>query len=142
MNFGKWIVVSFISFALFIGVLVAICVRQDVNLVSKNYYQEELKHGEKMQQISNANLLLDQPDIIVNRDQVELHFGRLLEVENGQILFMRPSNSRLDQIYKVESSVYNVQRFRRSDFEVGHYRAQFKWSMEGKDYFYEKTIVI
>lgn len=142
MNFGKWIVVSFISFALFISVLVVVCVRQDVNLVSKNYYQEELVHGEKMEQIRNTNLLDEQPDIKVNGNQIELQFKRMHEVENGQMLFMRPSDAGLDQVFEVGSSEGTVVRFDANDFEVGQYRARFKWTMEGKDYFFEKIIVI
>lgn len=142
MNFGKWIVVSFISFALFISVLVVVCVRQDVNLVSKNYYQEELVHGEKMEQIRNTNLLDEQPDIKVNGNQIELQFKRMHEVENGQMLFMRPSDAGLDQVFEVGSSEGTVVRFDAHDFEVGQYRARFKWTMEGKDYFFEKIIVI
>lgn len=142
MNFGKWIVVSFISFALFIGALVVVCVRQDINLVSKNYYQEELVHGEKMEQIRNTNLLDEQPDIKVNGNQIELQFKRLQEVENGQVLFMRPSDAGLDQVFKVEPSQGTILRFETSDFEVGQYRARFKWTMEGKEYFFEKIIVI
>ena len=42
MNFGKWIVVAFVFFSLFIGTLVTVCVRQDISLVSTDYYKEEL----------------------------------------------------------------------------------------------------
>ncbi len=142
MNFGKGIVVSFILFALFIAVLVVVCVRQDVNLVSDNYYQEELVHSEKMDQIKNTNLLLEQPNILVLKDYVELHFSRLLDVEKGEVIFIRPSDSNLDKIFKVESGAGDVQQFKLIDFEKGQYRVRFKWTMEGRDYFYEKLIVI
>ena len=142
MDFGKWIVVSFVSFALFIGMLVLVCVRQDLNLVSKNYYQEELVHGEKMEQIRNTNLLGEQPDIKVNGNRIELTFNRMHDVENGQILFMRPSDAGLDQVFKVVNDQGTVLRFDANDFEVGQYRARFKWTMQQKDYFFEKIIVL
>jgi hypothetical protein len=142
MNFGKWIVVSFIAFAFFIGVLVLICVRQDINLVSKNYYQEELMHSEKMEQIRNANLLDAQPDIIVNGNQIELQFRRMQEVDNGQLLFMRPSDAGLDQVFTVEPSSSTIIKFDTNDFEAGQYRARFKWRMGERNYFFEKIIVI
>ena len=142
MNFGKGIVVSFVLFALFIFVLVVICVQQDVNLVSINYYQEELVHSEKMDQIKNTNLLLEQPSILVLKDYVELHFSRLVDVEKGEVTFIRPSDSHLDKIFKVESAMGDVQQFQLTNFVKGQYRARFKWTMEGRDYFYEKLIVI
>jgi hypothetical protein len=51
----KWIVAAFVFFALFIGTLVFISMRQDIGLVSKNYYQDELKHSEKMARQVNAS---------------------------------------------------------------------------------------
>jgi hypothetical protein len=142
MNFGKWIVVSFISFALFMGVLVMVCVQQDLNLVSKNYYQEELVHGAKMDQIRNTNLLGEQPDIRVSGNQIELKFNRMQEIENGQILFMRPSDAGLDKVFSVKPNQGTVLRFDANDFELGQYRARFKWTMQQKDYFFEKVIVL
>ncbi|MEK6782412.1 MAG: FixH family protein [Bacteroidota bacterium] len=142
MDFGKGIIVAFISFAVFIGVLVVVCVRQDVNLVSANYYQEELAHSEKMDQIKNTNLLQERPQISLSENQIELHFSRFQEVEKGELTFMRPSDGRLDLHFKIESTHNNVQVFSLDGFAKGQYRAQFKWSMEGKDYFYEKIIVI
>lgn len=142
MNFGKWIVVSFVLFAVFIGVLVVICMRQDVNLVSQNYYQEELIHGEKMQQIGNTNLLEERPDITILENRIELHFSRLQEVEHGELTFIRPSDKRLDQQFRIQPSSNEIQSFSLDGFERGQYRARFKWSMEGKEYYFEKIIVI
>ena len=48
MHYGKSIVVAFILFAMFIGTLVTVCIREDVNLVSPDYYEEELAHGQKI----------------------------------------------------------------------------------------------
>ena len=47
MNWGKSIVLAFVLFAVFIGVLVAVCVREDISLVSRNYYNEELDYQTK-----------------------------------------------------------------------------------------------
>lgn len=46
----KYIVFSFIAFALFIGTLVVVCVRQDIPLVSVNYYEEDLRYDHKLAQ--------------------------------------------------------------------------------------------
>ena len=53
----KWVVAAFVFFGLFIGSLVVICVREDVNLVSKDYYQEELNHQDKIIRQQNAEQL-------------------------------------------------------------------------------------
>ena len=48
MNWGKSIVLSFILFAAFIGTLVTVCIRQDISLVSKDYYEEELQYDKSV----------------------------------------------------------------------------------------------
>ena len=44
MNWGTWIALSFVLFALFIGALVVVCVRQDINLVALDYYKQEIDY--------------------------------------------------------------------------------------------------
>ena len=53
MNFGSWITVAFVLFAGLIISLVVVCVRQDVSLVSADYYQQEIKYQSRIDDISN-----------------------------------------------------------------------------------------
>jgi len=63
MNIGKWIVVAFVLFAAFIGTLVVVCVRQDVSLVSRDYYRQELAYQNQIQRLNNTAALLEKPVI-------------------------------------------------------------------------------
>ena len=63
MDFGKWIVVAFVLFAVFIGTLVTVCVRQDISLVSKEYYKEELAYQDQIVRIANTEKLGLKPKI-------------------------------------------------------------------------------
>ncbi len=142
MHFGKAIVLSFILFAAFIGVLVFICVRQDINLVSKDYYREELDYQHKLDQMNNTLLLQQKPVITVSKGQVRIELEGLSRVEKGLLKLSRPSNALLDQVFRLKPVAGNFQEFVLDTWEPGLYRASLTWAMEGKEYYFEKLIVL
>lgn len=142
MNFGKGIVIAFVFFALFIGTLVFICIKQDINLVSVNYYQEELAHGQKMKQIANSKDLVNEPMISVVDNHIEVDFQQFGELEEGELKLIRPSDVKLDQKFTLHTSAERQQKFVMKNWERGLYRASMRWTMNGKEYYFEKLIVI
>jgi len=54
MSWGNKLVLVFIVFGLFIGVLVYKAMNTKSDLVSKEYYKEELKYQEKIDGMNNA----------------------------------------------------------------------------------------
>ena len=142
MNFGKAIVLSFVLFGLFIGVLVTVCIRQDVNLVSKDYYQQELAYQKKLDKINNAALLSQPPTITAEQGRVSIVFESTKGLEMGALKLSRPSNDRLDQEFKLNPAAGNAQQFELRAWEPGLYRASLTWTSDGKEYFVEKLIVL
>lgn len=143
MNFGKWIVISFILFAGFIASLVVICVRQDINLVSADYYQEELVHQHKMELIQNAQTLDSLPAFSIVPGAVLLvSFSDFDKIEEGELKLLRPSDNRLDKKFRIKSSTEKTQRYPLDVWSNGLYRASMQWKMDGKEFYYEKVIVL
>lgn len=138
----KWVVVAFVLFALFIGTLVVISVRQDVSLVSKNYYQDELRHSEKMTKQVNAAELSEQPQITFEENSVKVMYPLLSNFESGQLMIQRPSDARLDQQFEIQSGAGDTQVFELKVWERGLYRVSLTWSMDGKEYYFEKLMVL
>lgn len=142
MNFGKGIVLAFVFFALFIGTLVFICIKQDINLVSPTYYQEELMHSQKMIQMANTRDLSQEPIITVTDNTVEVDFQQFGDLEGGELKLVRPSDAKLDQKFSLHASPESRQQFTMQRWERGLYRASMTWTMNGKEYYVEKLIVI
>ncbi|MBI3218614.1 MAG: FixH family protein [Bacteroidetes bacterium] len=136
----KWVVFSFIGFALFIGTLVTICVRQDVSLVSANYYQDELGHQAKMTKQQNMADLKSEPSLILSQQHIKVSYPALNALEHGEIRLTRPSDSRLDQRFTLSKDT--EQDFALEVSEKGLYRVTMQWSMNGKDYYFEKLMVL
>ncbi len=141
MNFGKWIVVAFVLFAAYMAVLVAVCMKQDLNLVSRDYYRDELKYQEKLDQINNANHLNHQPSLSIENGLVKLSFSENQSVQQGTLKIERPSNERLDRNFSLTPEL-TIQEFNLGNWQRGLYRASVTWTMEGKEYYFEKQIIL
>ena len=143
MNFGKWIVVAFVLFAVFIATLVAVCVRQDVSLVTKEYYQEELRYQEQIERRNNTEALAEVPRISVRGNKVVvIDYAMLPDIEKGELRLFRPSDSRLDQSFDVARSSTTSQKFEISNARPGLYKARLTWLQDGKEYYLEKIVVL
>ena len=142
MNWGKWIIVAFILFAGFIATLVTVCMRQDVSLVSREYYKEEIEYESQMDRIKNANELLQKPIIEKSGDYVTIDFNRFKDVEQRQLRLFRPSDARMDKTYELRSSFGTKQTFPIDGLKKGMYRARMQWLMKGKEYFIETVVNI
>jgi hypothetical protein len=142
MNWGKWIIVAFISFTAFIGTLVTVCVRQDISLVSKNYYQDELAFDNQIARLQNVSALQQKPAITKGDGMVEVSFDRFIEMEQGTLTLFRPSDASKDRTFALEQRNAVKQSFPVSELERGMYRARIQWTMGTKEYFFEEIIYL
>jgi hypothetical protein len=142
MNIGKWIVVAFVLFAAFIATLVTICIRQDISLVSKEYYKEELDYQHQMERLANTAALEKKPDIKVVDHKLQVTFSYVDKVEIGELKLFCPSNAKMDKTYTIEASDQPVRFFELPVLQKGMYRAKLFWRMDGKEFYQEEIIYI
>lgn len=141
MNWGKWIVVAFLFFAAFIGTLVTVCVRQDISLVSKEYYKEELGFQAQLERQENTVALAVKPELRVENQSLTIRYDRLAEVSDAKLVMFNPGNSKLDKTFELNTTS-DVQTIDVSDFAGGRYKAKLSWTLEGKEYYLEEIIFI
>ena len=141
MNWGKWIIVSFVLFAAFIATLVTVCMRADVGLVSKDYYKEELEFQKQITRMENTSALASKPTILAGDGRIEIAFD-FREFEKGELMLFRPSDARLDKKFQLQTSTSELQQFPTDKIDPGMYRARMQWTMKGKEYFYEQVIYL
>ena len=142
MNWGKWIVLSFILFALFIGVLVAICVRQDVSLVADDYYKQELDYQRQIDRSVNTEQLEIKPEISIVNNSLQVYFLNFDDVQAGELILFRPSNPASDMVFELKTTSDTLQVFDLSAQQKGMYKARLKWSMNDKEYYLEKVVYL
>jgi hypothetical protein len=142
MNWGKWIAVSFVLFALFIGVLVTVCVRQDINLVATDYYKQELDYQNQIDRNRNAQELMVRPQIVIANNAVQVSFKDFNQVKSGELKLFRPSNPASDVTFELKTTTDTLQAFDLQTRQRGMYKAQLKWSMNNKEYYLEETVYL
>lgn len=141
MNWGKSIVLAFVLFALFIGTLVVVCLRQDIPLVATDYYDQELKFQDQLDRMKNTNALEEKPVVQVDKGALEIQFSRLPEIKDGALVLFRPSDARLDRKYSIQGAG-STHRIDLHDIPGGMYKARMTWRMDGKEYFLETAIYL
>ena len=112
MNWGKSIILAFILFAAFIATLVTVCMRQDVNLVTKEYYKEELAYQAQIDRMDHAANLLQQPSIDIEQGYLlKITYPDFANVEEGVLHLFRPSDPDLDKEFELRKSNETQQYF-------------------------------
>lgn len=142
MNFGKWIVVAFVLFAMFIGTLVTVCVRQDISLVSPNYYNEELRYQDQITRINNTNQLSQKPAITKEGNNLQVRFGPQVNLQKGELKLFCPSDPKMDRVFTLQPNSGGTQFVDLNSLRHGMYKAKLLWTMDDKEYFIEETIFI
>ena len=143
MNWGKWIVVAFVLFASFIGTMITIMMKQDIGLVAKNYYAEDLAFQDQLERKQNTEQLELKPEVVIEQNQLlKVYFPAVSYVEEGEVKLIRPSSEKLDQRFTLLPSADSVQVFNLNRLTPGPYRVKLFWKAEGKEFYMEKLIVI
>lgn len=143
MNFGGKIVILYLSFVALILTLVFNCYSMDVDLVSKDYYAQELNFQQKINATNNEKDLKSSITHVINGKSVVLTIDSALLSNdfNGTVTFFRPSDSKKDVSFKMNFT-NNEQVIDAKDLIHGAYKLQLSWTSNQKKYFKEDVIFI
>ena len=143
MNFGSKIVILYLSFVSLIASLVILCYKQDVDLVSNDYYGQEIRFQEKIDATNNVK----RSENSINHDVLEKRIvltadSVLLSKDfNGTITLFRPSDSKMDVQYTM-NFVNHQQVIESKSLKRGVYKLQLSWVSKQISYFKEEVVFI
>jgi nitrogen fixation protein FixH len=144
MNWGYKIVIVSALFMGYIIFLVTKCFQQDVSLVDKHYYKEEIEYQSQIQKIKNANLSNDlsirynskSSEIalqLTNKDKKEIE---------GKVQLYRPSNNNMDKVIPLDLDSSGIQSISTSRLVKGLWKVKVHWNDGHSDFFKEEVIVL
>ena len=81
-TWGTGIFITIIIFVSFFTSFIIFSLTQDINLVSKDYFPEEIAYGQKLDKIKNADALKDKITIEQKEDQLVIFYPKNYENEN------------------------------------------------------------
>lgn len=140
MNWGHGIAIFFTCFVAFITFLVVKSHQQNIDLVTENYYQQELQYQHQIEKIQNNQQLEEKVKITADKGEVYLHFPKLSGPVEGQVQVFRPSDARFDLTEELKPDSQNQQQIATSTLPPGFYRIKINWQAGGQDYYTEETL--
>lgn len=143
MNFGVKITILYLSFVALILTLVFLCHGQKVELVSKDYYAQELAFQDRIDAIKNEKALTNSIRHEINGRNIILMMDSTIQTPDfkGTVNFFRPSDSSKDVQLNLNFS-NGKQIIDGSQLIKGAYKMQLSWKSNGADYFKETVINI
>ncbi len=140
------IIGSFVIFISGVIIFIAWAARQDMDLVRKDYYEDEIRFQESMESFGRTRPL--RAEVAVTYDAVRALVGIALPASHGcqqatgRIHFYRPSDARLDHEVTLAVGSDGTQSVDAKRLRPGLWKVRLFWSANGEDYSFVQPIGI
>ena len=127
------------GFVLFIATMVSMSISQKVDLVSEDYYEQELQFQDKINLFDRTQALSNQLSWQVQNDKLTLDFPAQFRGKqtSGKVFFFRPSDAVLDKSMKIQADTLNTKAISIKSLKKGLYKMQVNWEVENIQYYNE-----
>lgn len=142
LNWGARIVILYVGFVVLILFLVFRSFQVSVDLVTEDYYQQELDFQNIINKKANANKLPEGLTYKLNGKKVSFSFPSNQQDIEGHINIYRPSNKNFDRIVEIELDEENKIDLDLVDSPNGLYKMKIDWTNESIGYYMEKDIYL
>jgi hypothetical protein len=126
--------------------LVVLASAQRVDLVTPNYYEDEIRFQKQIERVEHASHL--ESAATADYDPVAEHITISLPLHStpgqvqGQIQLYRPSDAELDQNYNLSLNTNGLQVIDASRLREGQWLVKVAWSVGGEDYYFDQKIIV
>lgn len=144
MNWGHKIIIVFVVFAAGILTLVTKSMQTKIDMVTPDYYGEELKYQQVIDGKQNAAGLSSLITVSQPENGVLVTFPHELQGKKitGKLTFYRPSDSGKDIHLPLQADDAGHQLINRQLFTRGQYRLKVQWTMNDRPFYQEQAIHI
>ena len=140
MNWGKSIILAFVVFTSFVGVLAYKMATAKVDLVRPNYYQTELDYQKQIDRIKNSTAHAAAQIIHFSKESNRLTIDFPHLIEEGEVNFYRSSDKNMDVKVQIQST--QLFYYSTAKLKSGKWKVQATWAFKGLEYFVEEEIII
>jgi nitrogen fixation protein FixH len=143
-NWGHKVTIGFLAFATMIVYLVVQSMHTHYDLVSKEYYKEELNYQQVIDGASRANQLSSHASITQTNDQLIIQLPKVMQQKTvtGTLLFYSADNAQKDKEIKLQVDENGVQTIDSKLFILGNYTVKIRWQSNGEQYYAEVPVTI
>lgn len=142
-NWGYKITAVYLVFVAGIMYLVVQSSKHDVDLVTQDYYAEEIRYQEKIDQRTRAEALSEPVRYTLSEQAIHIRFPRESAGKeiSGDVLLYYPADSKQDVRSAIRTNS-NDMTLRIPGKRSGMHILQVKWSVEGETYYFEENLFI
>lgn len=136
-NWGTKIFLVYGLFVVFMLGMVYLCTQQHYDLVTPDYYAQELKYQEVIDGKNNLQALGKKVEISQTANLVTVQLPTNITEGKAEVKFYRPDDASLD--FNLPIAEGNVLMVPLAKFKTGVYKVKTIWTNEGKRYYDEQS---
>jgi nitrogen fixation protein FixH len=144
IHWGAGLVGVSVLFAAVVLVMVVISMNQRVDLVSDDYYDQELKHQDRIDQVRRTKEAGAAPSVTADAGMIRIAFPSRLDRRalRGDVALYRPADRRMDTRGPLQLDSTNVQQIVATSMAKGRWRVQVRWQVDSVSFFHEDTVMV
>lgn len=131
------IVAYFAIFITGIVVWVSFAIRNDQELVRKDYYEHEIKYQNEIDRLERAAAAPARVEH--NASERAVTIALPANATDGRIYFYRPSAAKFDRQIELHQT---TQTMDLKNFEPGLWKLRLAWKLNGAEYRHDQTLVL
>lgn len=120
------------------------CMQTPVDLVTKEYYKDELSYQEVIDAKKHAAALAGTVSLKQAADGMVLRLPAEMQHQSvyGSVQFYCPNDASRDRSFALSTDTAAVQHIEAGLVPPGHYTLRVKWSSDGVQYMDERTLTV
>lgn len=142
LNWGHKLTIAFIAFAGFIFFMVYKTTQSHFDLVSKDYYKDELAYQQVIDGTNLANQLSSGIAIKQENGELNIQFPQEMKQKKatGTIFFYCSADSRRDKKFEIQLTEEASQKIEARSILPGQYLVKINWQTDNQNYYNEQTV--
>jgi len=142
LNWGTFIAIGYSVFVLFVIFMVYSAFGEDYDLVTEDYYAQEIAYQDRIDRTSRANRLENSLQVTLEGNNLKVIFPQNNKTLSGSIQCFRPSDESKDftETFNTSSGSFGIPLNR---FIKGKYLIKVDWtSVEEAGGFYQEQVIV
>lgn len=139
-NWGTGIILVYSSFVLFMLGMVYLCTQQHFDLVTPDYYEQELKFQQVIDGKQNEKKLGKVTSVVIDEAIITVTIPMDAFDGEGNVTFYRPDNARYDVSLPLHGG--NSVSLPIEKLKAGMYKVMVSWEHAGKPYYNEQALIV
>lgn len=140
-NWGHGITAFIIGFMLFMAILVYKTFTVEFDLVSEDYYAQEMAYEDRMNQVRNLNALGEAPEVLQGNEAIvvklpEEHLGG----SKGTLVFYNPADKESDRLFEFEADQGGILQISKEELTAAYYEVRIQWEYENKAFYHTSDL--